>query len=116
MGIMDKGDDLRAERDDLRARVAQLETDNAALAVVKESLTAERDEARRAALNAALGEDWVPVGVLLPDQSTAVLGWDGHMVHMVTLESDGRHWIDDGSASDTNVTHWRELPAPPVMP
>ena len=59
------------------------------------------------------GSGWVPVSERLPEEGAAVLAWDGHMVHMVTLESDGHHWIDDGSASDTNVTHWRELPMPP---
>lgn len=103
MGIMDKGDDLRAERDELRAQVT----------------------ARRDALNDALGvtedcsatDGWVPVGVRLPMDllPRIVVGEDGHVFpSRVMLPYGSGKWLDfDGQTMTTKIKAWRELPAPP---
>ena len=77
-----------------------------------ERLTAERD-----ALNAALGDSWMPVGVRLPPLGKLVDLWaDEHRcADWVLLETRGQlaFWHNGACRYIDEVTHWRALPAPP---
>lgn len=66
---------------------------------------------RRDALNAALGEGWVPVGERLPDLRTHVLAWDGTQIFTALRLTEV--WISFGPDRCGSVTHWMPLPAPP---
>lgn len=82
--------------------------------------------ARRDALNAALGEGWVPVGERLPDfgddgGNTVDVWADGRRIPNCfrSGSDDGWGWYqrDDWCELDgMDVTHWMPLPAPPKTP
>ena len=76
-----------------------------------EAVKAERDEAL-----AALGDGWVPVGERLPDDSVAVLMWSPSQ-GMYLGSFDAGFWFADNGPmpEEMEVTHWRELPAPPEV-
>lgn len=86
-----------------------VDTPDEAAAWLRAQVTARRD-----ALNAALGEGWVPVGERLPAPHVPVLAWAHTRVSYCCWHGD--LWISYGSGVPVSVTHWLPLPAPPKTP